>query len=207
MILIRTKFQWEILVSMIICLVLGGALGFWQGQRTLMFGHGGRLAHVNDGQTIPTLPNVPPDASPEMKEFLQNQAILSQKMQHARDASPTYTLSPQAFALFRQQNAELLKRQNELAQIIAQQQRANNVLVSPPPAQVPANSSPKLVAYLAAKDKLMRDQIAFMNQHRNDDLATQQKAMEQWRKQNADRIQQLQEMAQDLPQVKTTVAR
>ena len=45
-----------------------------------------------------------------------------------------------------------------------------------------------------------RDQIAFMNQHRTDEPAAWQAAMQQWRRQNAARFQQLQQEAQAMAQ-------
>jgi len=190
----KTKSSWEIPIVAIVCLAVGGGLGYWQGQRAAQPGIAAArvasLVRSSEAQVAPT----PPNASPEMKEFLANQVTLAQKMQEARGSSTT--LTPQAFALFRQQNAQLLQRQNELAQTIAQQQDTGNTLSAPPPVQMPPDASPQLQAYLTAKDKLMRDQIAFLNQHKSDDLAAQQAAMEKWRKQNADRIQQLQKMAQ-----------
>jgi len=122
--------------------------------------------------------NVPANASPEMKEFMQNRATLMQKMAELRQRNPSTNGAPdpKIFAQFQQENADLLKRQKELSQIIGQQQ-AKNPIPAPPPLQIPPNASPQLQAYLTARDQLMRDQIAFMNQHRTDDPATRQAAI------------------------------
>jgi len=63
---------------------------------------------------------------------------------------------------------------------------------------MPPNASPQMQAYLTARDQLMRADVAFENQHINDDPATKQAALQQWQQQNATQIQQLQQMAQTL---------
>jgi len=135
-------------------------------------------------------PVTPTNASPEKTEFLQDRATLAAKM-------ATVNISdPQALAQFQQQNADLLKRQAQLAQVIAQQQTV--VLPMPPPLQIQANASTQLQAYLTARDSLMRDEIAFTNQHLNDDAVTKAAALQQWRTQNATRIQNIQQLGQTL---------
>jgi hypothetical protein len=205
----KNKPSWKWIIVVLLSLAVGGGLGYWQGQRVTRqeLLSENDSARSNSGQATSAFPTTPPNASPEMKEFLKNQATLAQKMQEARGPGANGTLTPQAFALFRQQNADLLKRQSQLAQIIAQQQQAGGTLATPPPVQIPVGASPQMQTYLTARDKLMRDQIDFMNQHKNDDLATRQAAMEQWRKQNASRIQQLQQLAQLLNPVQAAATR
>jgi len=201
----------------LICVFLGVGLftlGYWQGQRTLRqemnalvakginSGRGNDSGRPNPGQGMPLIlpASVPADASPEMKEFMQNRATLMQKMTelHKQNSSTNGAPDPKIFAQFQQENAALLQRQKELAQTIGQQQ-AKNPLPAPPPLQIPPDASPQMQAYLTARDQLMREQIAFMNQHRTDDSAMRQAAMQQWRQQNATRFQQLQQLAQTTP--------
>jgi hypothetical protein len=186
------------------CLVVAGALfglGYWQGHRALTSGYGNNPHRFGTAATA-SHPAIPANASPEMKEFLQNQATLADKMELLRSQGPNGTLNPQMFAQFRQQNADLLARQSQLAKIIAQQQ-TKNTLSAPPPLQIPPKASPQLAAYLKLRDQIMRDQIAFMNQHKTDDLATRQAAMQKWRQENATRLQQLQQLTQALTQAAT----
>jgi len=134
---------------------------------------------------------VPANASPEMTEFLQNRAALLTKLEQLQANGSS---DPQAMALFQQQNADLLKRQAQLAQVLAQQQKT--ALPAPTPLPIPADASPQMKAFLAARDQLMRDEIAFQNQHLNDDPATREAAAQQWQQQKAARSQQIQQAAQ-----------
>jgi hypothetical protein len=189
-------------IAALTCLVLGGAvfgLGYRQGHRAVLL-TANHQALIRADQTIPH-PAIPANATPEMKEFLQNQATLADKMEQLREQAPNGTLSPQVFAQFRQENATLLARQSQLSQVIAQQQNKNTPTA--PPLQIPPKASPQLTAYLTLRDQLMRDEIAFMDQHKNDALAARQAAMQEWHKQNAPRFQQLQQLAQALPQTAT----
>jgi len=202
------------------CLVLGAglfALGYWQGERSVRpqinsvatqgahspYASGSRWAGPNGTRPMPLMPgaNLPANATPEMKEFLENRTTLMQKMAELRQANPSDAQG--VMQQFREQNKTLLDRQQQLAQIISQQQ-AKNPLPEPPPLQIPPNASPQMKAYLTARDQLMRDQIAFMNQHRTDDPAARQAAMQQWRQQNAVRFQQLQQQSQTLAQTTPT---
>ncbi len=198
------------------CLALGGGLfglGYWQGQRSLSQettavaaqtaivprSSGAPAFGVNVAPPMPFTPhvNTPANASPEMKEFLQNRATLMERMAELRQQNPTANGAPNSklFAEFKQQNEGLLQRQRELSQIIGQQQ-AKDPIPTPPPLQIPASASPQLKAYLTDRDQLMRDQIAFMNQHRTDDPLSKRAVMQQWRQQNAARFQQVQQEAQ-----------
>lgn len=204
------------------CLVLGGALfgsGYWLGQRSLQSQLKTLTAQVADlslshppgnpwpgaNAMRPPMPQgyLPPNATPEMKEFMQNRQTLMQKMAELRQQNPNQNPNgapdPKLFAEFQQQNAALLQRQQELSQIIGRQQ-AKNPIPTPPPLQIPPNASPQLKTYLTDRDQLMRDQIAFMNQHRTDEPAARQAAMQQWRQQNTARFQQLQQESQALAQ-------
>ena len=145
----------------------------------------------NPTATVPTA-NIPANATPELKEFLQNRVALAAKMpQLSGGATDT-----QAMTQFQQQNADLLKRQAQLAQIIAAQQAATP-LPTPPPLQMPANASPQMQAFLKARYQLMCDDIAFNNSHRNDD-PTRLAALQLHQTQMAARNQQINQMAQSL---------
>jgi len=213
--------MWQILrqglirnwIGVLLCLVLGGALfgsGFWLGQRSgrsqmkglatqgvhSPYSPGNRLAGANGAYSmLPPGSNLPANATPEMKEFMENRAALMQKMAALRQANPNG--GPEVMQQFREQNKDLLAKQQQLAQAIGQEQ-AKNPLPEPPPLQIPPNASPQMQTYLKARDQLMRDQVAFMNQHRTDEPAARQAAMQQWRQQNAARFQQIQQQAQGL---------
>jgi hypothetical protein len=205
-------------------------LGYWQGQRSMQqkldalaaqktpSAREINLARFSPGQPMPPSsstarpgtsqpmrpmmpPALPPNATPEMKEFYQNRATLMEKMAELRQKNGDNTNGapdPKTIDQFKQENTALLQRQSELRQTIAQQ--PGNPIPEPPLAQIPANVSPEMRAYLTARDQLTRDQIAFINLHRSDDPATRQAAMQQWQQQNAARIQQLQQQAQTLAQ-------
>jgi hypothetical protein len=214
MILIKSHPNLRLLIVVLACLVLGGTLfgsGYWLGQRSLQQKLKTLTDEVANARHLPGNPwaranamyppmpqaNLPANASPEMKEFMQNRTTLMQKMAELRQQNPNANGAPdpKLFAEFQQQNADLLKRQRELSQIISEQQ-AKNPMPTPPPLQIPPNASPQLKTFLTDRDQLMRDQIAFMNQHRTDAPAARQAAMQQWRQQNAPRFQQLQQEAQ-----------
>jgi len=142
---------------------------------------------------------VPAKATPEMKEFEQISAVLAEKMRQWHSQNGSDIGKAQDFAQFRKQNADLLKRQSQLGQIIAQQQ-AKNPLPLPPPLSIPANAPPEMKAYLTKRDQLMRDQVAFINEHRADLPAQRQAAMQQWRQQNGARFLEIQKQAQAIAQ-------
>lgn len=118
-------------------------------------------------------------------------------MELDRSQSPHGILTPELFAQFRQKNDQLLARQTELSKIIAEQQ--NQGVSAPPSLQASSKAPAKTQDYLKLRDDIMRDQIAFMNQHKDDALPARQIAMQKWRQQNAGRLQDLQKLAQTLP--------
>ena len=216
----KARLNFKILIVVLGCFVFGGSLfgaGYWLAQRSLQkqiktwaaqvasrpppsanLSSGPNAAHNLPSQTGASLPET---ASPERKEFMQNQATLTEKMTELRkqNSSTNGMLDPKVVARFQQENAGLLRRQKELSQIIAGQQ-AKNPVPAPPPLQIPSNASPQLKNYLTTHDQLMRDEVAFMSQHRTDAPATRQAAMQQWRQQNAGRFKQLQQESQALAQ-------
>jgi len=151
-------------------------------------------ATTNSAPSAPSI-NIPA-ATPEMTEFLQNRSTLMARMvQLQAQGAPT----AEALEQFQQQNADLLQRQAQLGKLIAQQQDSSPVPV-PPQLQMPPNASLQVKAFLAARDQLMRDEMAFKNLHLSDDPTTREAAMQQWRQQNAARLQQIQQMAKTLAQ-------
>jgi hypothetical protein len=116
------------------CLFLGGelfGLGYWQGQRALRqemnaqaakgINSGPVLARFGAGQAMPFLPhpNIPANASPELKEFLQNRATLMQKMAELRQANPPGSRQD-VIQQFQQDNTVLLQQQRELVRVMLQ---------------------------------------------------------------------------------------
>ena len=151
--------------------------------------------------------SVPENATPEMVEFLTNRAQLanSRAQLHnqaltAGNAVANQTTNQQ----WRQQNAALLQRQQQLAQVIAQQQAQTPMKLPPATPNIPANASPQLKAFLTARNQLMREEIQMRNQYATADPATRQAAMRQWRQQNAAQFQQLQQQARALAQTQST---
>lgn len=145
---------------------------------------------------IPPPLQIPPNASPQMQAYLttRDQLLRSQVAvmnQHLTDAPATQQAVMQQW---QQQNATLIQQYQQQAQTISQQQPATP-LPTPPPLQIPPGTSPQMQAFLTAQDQLRRDEVAFTNQHINDDLATQFAAIQQWRQQNAARFQQIQQLA------------
>jgi len=191
------------------CFVLAGIsflMGYWRGEEVSRNDKTTAVVKVTSAfQAHPISPvpsaNIPADATPEMREFLQNRVTLANNMAQLHNqnlkAGNNGALGSSEMAHFQQQNADLLKRQSELAQIIAQQQ-AQKPLTEPPPLKIPPNATPQLQAFLTTRDKLMRGQITMMNQNRTADPKTRQEAMQQWQKDNAGLIEQMKQEAQAL---------
>lgn len=212
-------------IVVLTCLVLGAGLfglGYWQGERAArqqmkaIAAHspypsgnrwpGAEGANPNAPRFMqPPGANLPANATPEMKEFMENRTTLMEKMAELRQQNPSANGAPdpKILAQFREQNKALFDRQQQLAQVIGRQQ-AKNPLPEPPPLQIPPDATPEMKTYLTARDQLMRDQVAFMNQHRTDEPPARQAAMQQWRQQNAARFQQLQQEAQAMAQNNTS---
>jgi hypothetical protein len=178
------------------------ALGYWTGARP---GHPPKQEEATsqsvanaepDSSSVPA-PVIPANATPELKEFLQARAVLAQKMEDLRKQNPNVSPTAQQLAQFQLDNAALVKRQNELAQIMATQQSSAPMPI-PPPLRMPPNASPQLKAFLTARDQLMRDDIAFTNQHLKDDPAAKEAALRQWQTQMAAQHQKLNQLAQAL---------
>jgi hypothetical protein len=148
-----------------------------------------------------TRPPLSANATPEIKEFIQNRETLTQRMAQLRQQNPSTNaaLDPKVIAQFQHDNAALLQRQKEIEQIIGQQQ-AKNPLPASSQLQIPPNALPQMQDYLAAHDQLMRDMADFMKQHQGDAPAARRAAIQQWQQQNASRFQQLQQESHALAQ-------
>ena len=65
-------------------------------------------------------------------------------------------------------------------------------------AAIPPDATPQMQAYLTARNALAGDQAQIWNQYLTADPATRQAARQQWQQQNASRLEQLSQLAQDL---------
>ena len=148
--------------------------------------------------------SIPPNASPEMTEFLENQAALKNnfarlhnQMLAANIAGTSSSTTQDLSKLFAEQNETLLQRQAQLSQIAAKQ-RASAPLPMPAPLQIPPNATPQMRSYLIARDQLTRDRIQTITQFRTADPKIREIAVQKWEKQNADRLGKLRHLAQAL---------
>jgi hypothetical protein len=179
------------------------SFGYWLGERQekLALAAGISRSRNEDGVPQPVL--LAP--TPEMKEFLQNRTILAQKLAQIRNqgqsngsnTAPGAAIIQTEMEKYELQNTNLLKRQIQLSQIIAQQQ-AQLPLPEPSPLAIPTNATPLQVSYLILRDKLVRSRMEMMNQIRSADPETRATAIQHWQQQNAGLIQQVQEKDQAL---------
>ena len=161
-------------------------------------------------QPVVDQPNIPPGASPTLKDFLTTQAVLAKARaqihnqlldslpEEVSDAQLDQMQQSEA-TLFRQQHAADLQLQQQRAQALAEES-ARQPMPVPPPLVIPPGTSQQLTAFLTAKDQLMRDQISFSNQYTSATPQVRSAALQQWREQNAGRFQQVQALAQGLSQ-------
>jgi hypothetical protein len=158
-----------------------------------------QIATALSVQPIPIISEVviPEGASKEMADFLTTQADLSNRAAQLHNQQ-----TPNADAVFQQQNAAALQAQQQRAQVMAAQS-ASVTLPMPPPLQIPPNATPQMAAFLTARDQLMRDQIQLQNQYATATPSAKQAAMQQWQQANAARTQQLQQLAQTLSSTPT----
>ena len=151
--------------------------------------------------------SIPADASPTLEAFLTAQVNLFNlraQLHNQQLQSSGAVDEVQVSTTFAQQNASALQAQTQRAQILANESAQQTIPV-PPPLIVPPGSSAQLIAFLTAKDRLMRDQIAFSNQYVNASPSVRYAAMVQWVEQNRERFQQQQALAQTLtPTTSTT---
>ena len=158
---------------------------------------------------VPALPdNIPANVSGTLKDFMTTRArLLNARVQlhnQLLQALPSEATQAEVDAMqqqeeqiLQQQNAGDLQLQGQQAQALAAQS-ASQPLRVPGPTVLPANATPRLRAFVAARDPLIRAWAQLWNQYLTADPATRQAAMQQWRQQNAGQIQQLAALAQDL---------
>ena len=161
------------------------------------------LAAVQPQSSLSVNPkaNIPADASPQMKEFLQNQATLVKNFAqlHNQLQSVNSPASKEAaLTLGLQQNQTLVQRQMQLNQMLTQQgQVAPGSFTASLP--TPPNATPQMKVFLTARAQLVREQIQLWSQYATANAQVRQAALKQWRQQNAARLAQLNQLAQSLP--------
>src|SRR5258708_33311939 len=125
----KARLSLRLLIVALACFVLGGALfgaGYWLGQRSLRKQIkiwaaqvanrppplGNPWSGLDATHKLPSqaVANLPENASPEKKQFMQNQATLTEKMAELRKQSSNTNGAPdpKLFAQFQQENATLL---------------------------------------------------------------------------------------------------
>ena len=151
-------------------------------------------ASASATQPLPTISEVqiPPGASQEMIDFLTTQADLSNRAAQLHNQK-----TPNADAVFQQQNATALQAQQQRAQVIAAQQPFVAVPI-PSSAPMPPNATPQMVAFLTLHNQLVQEEAQLRNQYVTATPTAREEAMQQWRQQNASRFQQLQQQAQNI---------
>jgi hypothetical protein len=153
------------------------------------------LAYINEV-------NIPADATPEMRDFLNVRANLynSYAQLHSQavsDSGGTTASESDVQAAYQAQNAGDIKAQAARAQTIAAQS-ASHPLPVPPPLVIPPKASPTMQAFLDLRDQLMRERSALWNQYLGSAPTIRDAAIQQWQQQNAAQFQQLQQLAQQL---------
>ena len=152
--------------------------------------------------------NVPAGASQTMEDFLTARADLFnlRAQLHNQQLQSSGTVDEaQVNAAFQQQNATVLQAQVQRAQVVAAESD-QQTQPTPPPLVVPAGATPQVAAFLTLRDQLMRDFIQLHNQNIASTPAVREAALQQWSQQNAGRIQQLRQQAQNLSAASSTSA-
>ena len=153
-------------------------------------------------------PDIPANASTGLSNVLTNQATLAAAYAKIRNpllqsagGNLTYSqvgqLEHEANNAMRQQNAALLTLQAQQAQALT--------AASPPPLQteaaplvIPTNASPQLVAFLTTRHQLQQAMVQLRNQNATAGPATRAAALQNFYKQNAGLIAQMQQQGQAL---------
>jgi hypothetical protein len=161
-------------------------------------------------QPMPVITSVdiPANASSTLQDFLMGQASLAnagaqiynqllQAMPSAVTEQDIDSMEQQKVQLFQQQYAGDLQLQAQRAQILAAESASQPIPVPEPPV-IPPDAPPQLQAYLTARNALATERAQLWNQYAAADPAVRQAAMQQWQQQNAGRLEQLSEMAQEL---------
>ena len=159
--------------------------------------------------------NIPANASPALRDFLTSKTALgnaraqihNQFVQQAAGSSLTYAqlgnIEQQESELFQQQNAALLTLQAQRSLTLTNESTQTAQPV-PPPVVIAPNTTPQMAAFLTVRNQLMRERVQLWNQYVNAAPSVREAVLQQWRQQNAGRIQQLQQLAQNLAQASST---
>ena len=174
-----------------------------------------QIAAASAAQPAPMVTSVslfPEGASGELKRFShhtqadlynRNAQLHNQQLSTASSSNQSQASSvnlPAAASgqdAYTQQNGPELQAQSQRFQTVAAQVPAQP-LSMPPPLVIPANVSPALKTFLTQKDQLMREQIQLWNQYATASPAVRNAAIQQWQQQNAPRLNQLKQQAQNL---------
>jgi hypothetical protein len=168
------------------------------------------LAQESALQPLPLrlVANIPPNASGTFADFLIAQATLANsraqihnQLLQSLPQNPTReqinTMMQEEWQQFQQQHGADFQLQMQRVQALAAQS-ASQPLRVPGSAVIPPNASPQLQAFLRARNTLLTARAQLWNQYLTADSAARQVAMQQWREQNAGRLEQLRELAQEL---------
>lgn len=153
-------------------------------------------------------PNIPPNASVALQEFLTTQTVLA----NARAQIHNQLLQPlsaksgelqvemirsQSMQIFHQQNAATLDLQRRRAEALAQESEPLSIRVPKDPI-IPPNASPELAAVLTQRHALLLEYTQIQNQYIHASPTQRATALRQWREQSAARFEQFQQAAQTL---------
>ncbi len=152
--------------------------------------------------------HIPANASPTFKAFLATRAILAnahakihnQLLQSLPDGATqeqVEAMQQQEGQTFEQQYAGDLQLQAQRAQTLAAEFDSRPMHVPGAPV-IPPGATPQLAAFLTARNTLAKERAQFWNQTLSDDPKTRQAATQAWQQQNAQRLQQLSQLGQDL---------
>ena len=189
-------------------------LANWLQQNASQFSASNQRFEALSESQAPFLPlqRIPENASAAVKEFMQNQSVLADSLAQLQDRSSNVSsastsgaqtndgsqdstqASDPVVAQWKEENASLLQRQEQLKQVIATEQ-AQEIAPTPPPSRIAPDASPLLRAYLALRDQLTLEKTQIANAYRSSDPATQAQVQIQWQQQNATRLVQLNQMA------------
>jgi len=156
---------------------------------------------------VPTRVIIPANASSTLRDFMMTRASLAnaraqihnqllQALPSGASQEQVRAMRQRAEKIFQQQHAADLQLQGQRAQALAAEAAPQPRSV--PKLVIPPGATPELQAYLAAENALASDRAQLWNQYLTADPATRQAARQQWQQQNASRLEQLSQLAQDL---------
>jgi hypothetical protein len=203
--------QWETLISQ-------GAtpdqINTWRQQDAAQFQAQQQLAEslglTSSLRPIPLLSstNAPAIASGTLADFASAQAMLAnararirnrllQAMSSGASRQQLFQMEQQTDQQFQQQHALDLQLQQKRAQFIAGE-TASKALQAPTASANLSNVPPKLQAFISARNALLNQWIQVWNQYAGADAAVRDAALQQWKQQNIQKLEQLQALAADL---------